>query len=838
MLTITPNRRLAAFLAEKYNQEQALTKHKVWIEPQILHLEAWFAQLWQLAGETQACEYQPMLDPIQQQILWEQIIQASDVGTELLRIPATAENALQAWKFICEWQLDLGKLAAYAAYTADTKAFYAWLQDYLKWLQINNYIDRNLMLMELLKHLPKMQAFLPNEICLVGVDEPAPIYSSIIVQMQQLGTQVLFQQLVQPGAKLGVAGYANTDTEFKAAARWAAQQLDLNPQQKIGIVVPNLESVRQKVVREFTAVFPIEHMNISAPLALAQYPMIDHALLILSQAKDLLDYADLSILLRSPFVAGAETSMNSRANKDRILRESAEAKISLDQVHRQVQDDELFAKAIKTLQDKIILLKAKHSAKYWLQQIQDILFVWGWPGERALTVEEAHLYSCWQDLLHSYGQLAIIIGDHSYSQALQLLQRLAMDAKFLPAESGGTKLHILGVLEGAGLYFDHLWVTGMSRETWPPDAAPNPFIPLELQRQLDMPRSSPQRELKVARRLTNTLKQGAEHSVVFSYPLLVDDHPTQLCNLLSDVAVIAPIAVASAVNSVILQIEAIEDVQAPKVQEKIIGGSNILKLQAQCPFKAFAEIRIAAKPLKEPQLYLNAAERGEIVHDVLEKFWQQCAGHAQLTAYLPAALAEIINDILQQILLKQKRKKPHTLSQNYMQLERKRLQNLLSRWLELETKRESFTVHAVEHKIALTVGELDLSLRVDRIDLVADKQIIIDYKTGVHRISSWYADRISEPQLPLYSLKFADSILAVSIANLKADDLSFVGLSEEKVLPGVRVAEDWQQQLSKWREILHKTASDFIEGKAAVDPYSTQVCQQCKLHTLCRIYDN
>ena len=61
-------------------------------------------------------------------------------------------------------------------------------------------------------------------------------------------------------------------------------------------------------------------------------------------------------------------------------------------------------------------------------------------------------------------------------------------------------IQVVGVLESAQLEFDHLWVLGLSDDTWPRPARPNPLLPLELQRSRGVPRASAEWELAFARR--------------------------------------------------------------------------------------------------------------------------------------------------------------------------------------------------------------------------------------------------------------------------------------------------------------------------------------------------
>jgi ATP-dependent helicase/nuclease subunit B len=842
VLSLTPNRRLAAFLVQQHNKQQAAAHKKAWETPAIYPLEVWLAQLWDLVLENTQQKPKTILSKNQQQILWEKIIQESSVGVELLRIAATAKNALQAWKFISQWQLELKTLEAFAKFSPDTEVFYTWLQSYLTWLGENDYTDSCLMIDMVTQHIATIVDKLPQEIELISVDDMPPQYLALFAKLAELGVSSSQQQIVKPGAMVSRAVFASVDLELQAAALWAKNCLQQNPDQTIAIVIPELEQTRAKVQRIIHQELASEIVNISAPLNIGSYSLIDSALLILQLAKSIIKYEDLSILLRSPFIASAEAELCSRAVLDRNLREKAEAKLSWRTVSKLLSNhDSKLTVMINNFIENLGKTKGTHNAEYWQQTFQTLLASWGWPGERELSIEESHLLSCWQDLLQDYCQLGAVVADHGYAQALQYLLRLAIDTPFLPAESGLTKIHVLGILEASGIVFDQLWVTGMARDSWPPDAAPNPFIPLELQRAVDIPRSSPQRELKVARRLTETLKQGAKHAVVFSYPQMIDDHLSEPSNLIAELPAVDFVFNSSVLVQGNLILEQINDWQAPALEQHqvIKGGSNILKLQAQCPFKAFAQVRLNAKELKEPELILNATDRGNIIHKVMEDFWQECKTHDALAKCLPEALSAILGKIIDQILHKLRLKRPQTLNDNYIDLEKKRLLALITRWLEYEKSRESFVVESIEQKVIISVGPLTLNLRVDRVDRLDDgSQIIIDYKTGHIAISSWSAERIIEPQLPLYTLAYDRNIVALGIASIRADKLKFSGLAQDVgLLPNVAVAKNWHENLENWRTNLNNTASNFANGQAQVDPCSKQICKNCNLPALCRIYD-
>lgn len=821
MLIITPNRRLAAFSLRQINQQNVQQGKSSWETAEIYSLDAWLLQLWALCLDHIPDQYQAILSQTQQQLLLEQIIQNSELGSELLRINATAKNVLQAWDFMCGWQVSMQRLSAYIDVSADTAVLHAWLNDYLAWLAAHDYIDFNLMLEKLIEILPALQDKLPTEICLRGFGDLSPQIEKFCTSLRSLGITLHSDQLIHPGATAVRAAFVDADSELQAAANWAAQQLAQNTDQIIGIVVPELEKNRRRVASIFETNISIEYLNISAPLALSDYTLIDTALLLLQNFKPVLDFADLSILLRSPFLFGGQTQMHSRAQIDRQLREDLEAKLTWSKLR------EIFQRDLPNLD----LIKGQHTVLYWLQVFQTVLNAWGWPGLDHVNSQEADLLSCWRDLLEEYSNLAVVAKDHTYAQALQILQRLAADTPFLPAETGLTKVHVLGILEADGIFFDQLWVTGMSRDTWPMEINPNPFIPLELQRQFDLPKSSAERELKIAQRLTANLQMGGKENVIFSYPVVLDDFASAATNLIIHLPVIEINALTSQRANINQVLEFYRDDQAPAITDiHIKGGTSVLRLQAQCPFKANAEIRLGAKKLNEPILFLNPAQRGSLVHDVLEQFWLACKDQKTLIDWYPETAQQILCEIIDNILAQLRTKLPYTLNATYIDLEKTRVLNLIMAWLEYELKREPFAVKELEHKKSIKIGPLQISARVDRIDQLVDGGLaIIDYKTGIASVSDWFTDPIIEPQLPLYAINETEQVDELYFASLREDDIRFKGVTTDNDLT--------TETLRNWREGLRKTATEFAEGNVSVKPFSQQICELCNLQALCRVYD-
>ncbi|MGL5001571.1 MAG: PD-(D/E)XK nuclease family protein, partial [Casimicrobium sp.] len=162
-------------------------------------------------------------------------------------------------------------------------------------------------------------------------------------------------------------------------------------------------------------------------------------------------------------------------------------------------------------------------------------------------------------------------------------------------------------------------------------------------------------------------------------------------------------------------------------------------------------------------------------------------------------------------------------------------------------------VRSVEEKTKTSLGALNFSLRIDRIDQVArvDTETgeiasrglaVIDFKSGNVDRKSVFDERLTAPQLPLYAHALGfDNIDAVAYARVSDDQQNLVsfgtaasGLEASK--RGGNKVPAWDELLAQWKTKLALLANELIEGEAVLAPaYGKKTCESCDYQRFCRV---
>jgi ATP-dependent helicase/nuclease subunit B len=853
---ITVTRRLARILRQEYNSFQQVKGLKAWESPKILTWSDWLADLWQQ-------QLYKIGDPLtllsgwQEKILWERIVRDSPESHELLQPHSAASIAQEAWLLANQWRLDISLFVGTG--DEDSRTFVNWSNRFLSQCQKENWLDFARLadvLKDSIKQLP-----LPDCILLAGFDEFTPQQKDFLDAASESGRSIkrLYTEAPAPDAGTVCVPFPDYEQEIEAAARWGRALLESGVQGGIGVVVAGLASRRNQVERIFRGILePAAQLpgriqssrliNISAGNALSSYPIIKSALTLLSFSPGENEWSEISNLIRCSYLLGADTEHTGRALLDKRLRQYCGNRVPVSNLLRLCRQSDPACPLLEQILKKWLEVTGKSSsvqtAVSWSHTFSAVLEAFGWPGERPLSSIEFQTMQTWTELLSNFASTDLTGEKMTRGEAVSVIKRIAVNLMFQP-ETNEAPVQILGMLEASGLYFDHLWIAGLHDEAWPGPCNPNPFIPITLQREKGIPRSSPERELEFATLITKRLLKSGTN-VVLSYPERTEDRELDASPLIAGIPCIEArdlnLWSGSSVTDVIRksrEAETFIDEIAPPLGETAWqrGGTRVFQYQSGCPFRAFAELRLGAEKLESPSPGLDPRERGTLVHAVLEEVWKNLKTHEALCSN--RNLGEIIDNAVVVAIAQLERNRGSALAKAFAALERERLRQLVVDWLEIDKNRQPFEViKPEEEKFAEVVG-IRFKVKIDRVDRLADgREMIIDYKTGVTSQRSWDSDRPDEPQLPLYSTIHEKPLAGVLFARVKAGDMRFLGLINSDLSMKGCDPVDLAARISEWRTVLEKIGSDFKAGRAEVDPKDTaKQCRYCDLACLCRISD-
>ncbi len=857
---LTVNSRLALHLHKDYEVWQRQQGNSSWATPEVIPWGAWLQQLWQEAEFLQGGNLPIMLATEQSQAVWEAVIQSS--GETLLNIPATARSAMQAWRLLQQWNLAPEILASEDS--LDSAAFYRWAKEFCRRCQKHNWLDEVSLPAWLCETLRAGELQSPAHVLLFGFDELTPQHQSVIDVLQTQGTIVeLVEARSSETTVVSLQPCADSQTEIRQVALWLRYLLEQGVEAPIGVVVPDLSGLRGDIERIFDEVMlpaavlnlnqkPQRPYNISLGQPMAQLPVIHAALSLLDVLRGPTALANWSRLLLSPFIGAADLELSQRALVDAALRRHGEATLSLKQVlyHADKNDCELLTALLQRLQQNVDNFPRRQSPDAWVNSFQLLLQQAGWPGDRSLDSSTFQAIQAWKKMLSRFASLSQVSANLTFSQALKQLRQLAKNTLF-QAQSKNEPVQVLGVLEAAGVQFSHCWLMGLHDGVWPPATSPNPFLPIDLQRRYNMPHASAERELAYAEQVSLRLFAAAPE-VIVSYPQREGDSDLRPSPLIAEKPLLQKTAWLDEVQPRFRdqifhssQLEGYADWQAPELTKgtSVRGGTSIFKDQAACPFRAFGRHRLRAEGLDEPELGLNAAERGNLVHALMERLWSELHDLHTLNQLDDSSLQQLVEKVVTELIAAEACRYPQVFTERFAALEQARLIKLALAWLELERQRAPFEVTAVEQQRQVSLAGLEMQVKADRIDrLESGGEMIIDYKTGKASVNDWFGARPNEPQLPLYAVTSDQDVTALAFATLRTGDVALKGVSRDKgIAKGIKPGEvDWYVQQRLWSDELNRLGENFRQGQAEVDPkdafsQSSKACMYCDLGPLCRI---
>lgn len=751
----------------------------VWESPQIHSLDRWLSNTWAASWPDEQ-----VLHPVQELAQWMACVETDPLAEQLLSARSIARQLRSADRLIARYQIDLDRAPAW---TPEQAAFQRWHRSLHAERQARGELTQAALPDAFVRRLQQGAIQAPDalQLDLSGAYQLTPAQQRALRALEQAGTRIV--RLPTPAHRAQPQAWRFTDAGQERAACAQAMTAHLRglddsaapPRLVIAVANPDAERIAlDDALQTALGITPAHRLppawRTDQPPSLADNPWAAAALDILSLRHWDNGFAQVSRLLLSGAV-WSPTQREACARLERRLRERCAPRIHLQDLITQSGPDA--PSCWQHFRDAVAGEPRRAAPGEWVRHFLRRLEALGWGA----TPDQAS--AAWQSteaVRESLQQLAVldrVLGPISQHTAVSWAGECLRGRRFAPRTEVLQPIIICDFATAAELPADHRWILGADEAGVLGRPLNQPFIARELLVDAEVQGASPSTQLSTASALTRAWQQDTQ-SLALSVADLDDTgaerRPTQL--LEPPVTWSSGLARSEA-NITPAPLEITEEPALPAVKnpqaEGIRGGTGLIKTCAQSLFAAMALYRLGADALDEPNHGLSPLLQGQLIHAVLATFWEGLETSAQLQRLDETAIRERVALALDGHLAEAM---PGSRFPRFViNAERARINRLVTAWLQHEQRRsEPFTVLAHERSAVLVFEGLPLEFRVDRLDCVhsrdGDRYLIIDYKTGKDvQPGGWQADRLREPQLPLYATPEALNALEID----RADGIAF-----------------------------------------------------------------
>jgi ATP-dependent helicase/nuclease subunit B len=827
------------------------------IVPRFMTIKSWFATLWeeaQLFGLID--DTRELISPLVEAALWRHI--ASEVANA-----SSVESATLAERFAEAWMLEQGYRSAnepvpYAP-GVNGELYRAARKTFVERLRIRNAITADELPNALANVVSNIES-IANQHLVITPEFYGRISAKSFASLINKNSQ---KALINGANVFGVGKISSNTTSRRIACidvnderanaiAWAAQTLRRESRDathsRIAIVVPDLHRTRgtwERALRDADLPF-----NLSLGLPVSKYPWAAAGFTLVSALFTSMPPETIAQALRHPRWGRDEASIAAIGRREIELLQRGEAETTLFDFCNAPNA------AMHALQERIQPLRSLFRSG-GAGSVANARAHWRGVFERAIAafVEssaplDSQTFQLRDALIESIDQwqsLDAWLPSVTVSVAQQELIAITDQAAFQP-EGSDAPLQVIGLLESAGVPFDAMWITGLSERVLPEGARANPFLTAHWQRERRAGLASIDECDERAARLVAGWQMLSGETIA-SLPRKIDDEPQLWSPLVANWQTINPVKRHASLDTT-NALETIDDETAPawRPSDTTSRGVSALEAQANCPRRGFAQgrLRLSAWPTRSDGL--SPQVRGELVHRVAEKIGRELQTHPMDFEHIRRELATQIDAAIVETRAVQRNVPAHVWN-----AEHTRLARVFSKLLDVESQRPEFAVMGVEEKAKTSLGALNFSLRLDRIDQVArvDTETgevatrglaVIDFKSGNVNRKSVFDERLTAPQLPLYAHALGfDNIDAVAYARVSDDEQSFVSFGTatsgfEANKRGGNKAPAWDELLHEWKTKLALLANELIEGEAVLAPaYGKKTCERCDFQRFCRV---
>ncbi|MGH8301427.1 MAG: PD-(D/E)XK nuclease family protein, partial [Steroidobacteraceae bacterium] len=667
---VVPSRQRAHALRLAYAATQLARGKRVWTSPDALPLEGWLTREIERHAANGANTEEPpgpaaggvysaprLLSPAEEWLLWRQCTMEVTDSLEVVNRAALAESLRRASALAAQLGIDLAGIREPAGTEAGLLA------------AVHRAVSER---SEALGAAP-LPAALSSLACpgderpvvFAGFLAPSPRLRAIARSRAQHGFETSCPSPGDPVtlAPPRVVRPADDREELDQIAEWCRQRLTAQADARLLVLLPGSAGRRERLaalIRQ--AVDPRAGpagadespslVALEGGQPLASLPLVAHALTSLA----LLSGAGFGVetlleWLRAPW--WAEPGPAARAGLDLWIRDRRRPWLDLSSLAGLLRGAPAPAAAAVILarleQATASVRAASGTPREWSERFRAALHLLGWPGAGPRGSAGQQTLLRFHELLDELGQLSAAARTMTLEVAVQWLRELASRTPYRPADADAP-VTLSPAYGDPVVRYDGVWVAGLDAERFPQPVAPDPFLPLTSQIAAGWPAATAAGRLEEARALMAAWRAAASE-LVLSAPARAEDIELLPSPLLeewraaseSSAKPLASIWLPARLHRPGLLTEWRDDVGVGwESQQPLPSGTRSLELQNQCPFRAYAELRLGSLDLGVPEPGVAPDARGQLLHAALQRLWERLGDSRALAALSPQAMEEAV----------------------------------------------------------------------------------------------------------------------------------------------------------------------------------------------------
>ena len=323
-LVITANQRLQAVIHDAWSTHCALTS-TAWYTPRVFSIENWINELWKELQDQNFSSISDniVLDDHQVRFYWERAIKICDSDHDL----KYANTAARTHKLLQRWLLTTDDIVDDSP---SLSIFRKWQNTYKHLLKKNKSITPEDRINKIIDAYEVGSFSKEPQINTYGFQSIPPLFEQLL---NASSTSLHSVQSPSTNKNMKKIQVKDGDEELRAATSWATSQLLLQPNQRIGIIVPDLNNSIEKVARimdeslhdqNHTAV-----VNISAGTSLFKTPIVSTAIDLIQCLTSKSNLCEWLHILYSPHCLFDQLPLKMLVNCELQLRNSRKSEFNL-----------------------------------------------------------------------------------------------------------------------------------------------------------------------------------------------------------------------------------------------------------------------------------------------------------------------------------------------------------------------------------------------------------------------------------------------------------------------------------------------------------------------------